>query len=1179
MKTFVVSSFLFLGLVASDCRASITGQWDFENGDLAATIGTAMQYRGTASSQTQFGTTASFGIADIKSEVARVMRFPATTPTQGYIMSHGAAPNGGGSKVNQYTLVLDVLFPATSTGFRAFWQTDVDNASDGELFVNGANGIGISGSYQGNLTPDIWHRVVFTVDLTKRELGKYIDGVSVVSTPVGAAPLGSNPVQYLDPTLGVLDQRWSLDSIALLFSDEDGETAAGYVNSVQFHDRVLSPSEIATLGGPNAAGIPTWLGGGIAQWDFNGNLASSVGGAALTPDAAPPAATFGVSFTSATINGQPAQVASFTRGTFFQMTHGLPSNGGGTKVNQYTLIMDVMFPSRPNGWAVLWQTTPGNSDDGDWFINPVGGLGISGVYGGTIPDGTWNRLALVVDSIAGTFTSFLNGTQVQQVAGPSVDGRWSLATTALLFADEDQENAGGSVNSVQLRGYAMNAAEIATLGGAQAAGIPLPSQPSGLRLLTPNGGEVFQAGTTQAVTWVVSDPIGVVQIDLLIGDLLYRSLGQGLMQQSNFSWVIDSKLGDTNNYRVRLASVSYPAVQDLSDAPFSVTGSGEPPNLLFGQALQLNGGFESNLSNWQVIAGNPVVLTGTGGKGAPYAGSRFLHGGLNPTAGDMTVRQDIDLLGKGFTAGDLDSGATLDAEAWLRNAYATWSFDDQVDCRVAFLDSLDRELSSIRSMVAGNNVWVRRTFSGLVSPGTRKLRVEITGKQRRDSDNDSMADEVAVRLQRAASIVDPQITKLPLLQDYRQDAMTLCWETDGNLALHAVDWGQNNISEHTLDQIETVQIDETHFVHRATLTNLAPQTRYSYRVRSGNSTSPVFSFRTAPCHDTPFAVAWWADSQVGPAVLQTLIPSMLAHGVDWMGVSGDLASNGGSLYDWQNYWFKALEFQNIGQTRPALFARGNHDGEHPYSYAYSVLPGNGAWYAFDYGNSRFIFLDTEASTGISPEQYAWLVNELSRRQTQNAAFRVVAFHKPPYVNLWNGGGYTGEAWVRADWVPLFAQYHVDLVINGHAHNYNRGITNGVTYLIVGGGGGALDTERVAFWPLFTVEYSRYHYGLSQISGRTLTWTAYDDSDQLLDNLILPSRVPQLALQADGAGNGQLPLILAGKPGVTYVLEGSAELMNWTEFSTNTVPLAGVPMVTNLVSAENLQRFFRARVQP
>ena len=389
----------------------------------------------------------------------------------------------------------------------------------------------------------------------------------------------------------------------------------------------------------------------FCQWDFNGNLASSTGGANLTADAATPATAAGVTFTTATIGGQTAQVAAFTRGTFFRMTHGLAANGGGSYVNQYTLIMDVMFPSRPTGWAVLWQTNPDDSNDGDWFINSSGGLGISGVYGGSVADGTWNRIALVVDGVAGTFTSYLNGTSVQQISGAGLDGRWSLDTTALLFADEDGENAGGYVNSVQLRGSALAAAEIAALGGPQAAGIPVPQTSSGLRLVSPNGGEVLQAGTSQSVTWEVSNPGGLVQVDLLLGETVYRALGQALMRQSNYLWNIDPQLGDTNTYRIRLTSLDFPSVQDFSDAAFSITGSGVPPNPAFGQPLQVNGGFESLLTNWQVIAGNPTTLTSTGGEGAPYAGSRFLYGGRN-AGGDMVVRQDIDLLAAGFTASE-----------------------------------------------------------------------------------------------------------------------------------------------------------------------------------------------------------------------------------------------------------------------------------------------------------------------------------------------------------------------------------------------------------------------------------------------------------------------------------------------------------------------------------------------
>jgi hypothetical protein len=1138
-------------------RAAVTGQWDFNNDDLSARVGTALAYRGNTSSTTSFTTSM------IGGEIAEVMQFPATSQSQGYIMTHGISPNGGGAYVNEYTLIMDVMFPVGSSGkWRSLFQTNPGNGNDGDLFVNPGNGIGISGVYDGTISADTWHRIAFVFDLTSptEPLRKFIDGVRV----------GAQVSSFS------LDGRWALEPTALLFADENNETQAGFVNSIQVQDVALSDSYIASLGGPTAAGIPpaaTLV--TYAQYDFDGNLASSSGGQALGTGFAAPAVGAGVTYSNVTINGNPAQVASFIRGSHFILAHGLGPNGGGNLLNQYTLIMDVMFPNRPSGWAVLYQTGPANTDDGDWFINPSQGVGISGNYSGLVSDGTWNRLALVVDNLAGTFTSYVNGKQVQQNAGLAPDGRWGLGPTVLLFADENQENAGGLVNSVQLRSTAMNAVDIAALGGAQASGIPMPQPPSSFQLLSPNGGEMFAAGTTQAIAWAAGKPSGLVQVELLITNLVFRTLGQALMRQSNFIWVIDPALGDTNNYRIRLTSLDFPSSQDISDADFTVTGSGVPPNLLFGQPLQLNGGFESFLTNWQVVAGQPVTFTSADGQAAPHGGSWFLHGGRNP-AGDMLLRQDIDLLATGFTARDLDGGAAVDAEAWLRNAYPTWTFDSQVCLRIGFLDSSDLELASVRTMVAGNSVWTRRECEGLLPPGTRKLRLDIVGDHRRDADNHSMADDIMVRIQRVPLPVTPRLTKLPMLQDFRQDAMRLFWETDGNLAQHAVEWGRSDVAEHTLTQIETVQIDAGHFVHRATLTGPLPETRYVYRVRSGDAASATFSFRTAPLHDTPFAVAWWGDSQVGPGVLQQLIPSMLAHGVDWMGVVGDLVSSGASLYDWQTYWFGALEFRNIAQTHPALFARGNHDGEHPYCYAYSTLPGNGSWYAFDYGNSRFIFLDSEAPTGTSPEQHAWLQDELARPETQNAMFRVVCFHKLPYANLWNGGGYTGEPWVRSDWVPLFRQFNVDLVINGHAHNYNRGTTNGVTYTVVGGGGGVLDTERVAFWPLFTVEYSRYHYGLLEVGGSTLAWHAYDNSDQVLDSFTLPSRIPVLAWEASPAGTDAANLVVTGKPGTRYVLESSIDLVNWEAFATNTIPENGLPRFTNAVSAQAGSLSVRAR---
>jgi hypothetical protein len=233
--------------------AIVTGQWDFQNGDLSATCGHDLEFFDEAvQAATEFGTTTSFGIPDIAGQPASVMKFPFLQPMNGYRMRHGIAANGAGSYVNQYTLILDVLYPAASHDqWRAFLQTSADNPTDAEFYANPANGIGISGVYDGQLQADTWHRVAFAVDLSgpgpSPIVAKFIDGVKV-----GEQVLG-----------GGTDGRWSLYTAddpatpwALLFAEPAGFTQAGYVSSVQIRGGRLSDAALAAMGGPSAEKIP-----------------------------------------------------------------------------------------------------------------------------------------------------------------------------------------------------------------------------------------------------------------------------------------------------------------------------------------------------------------------------------------------------------------------------------------------------------------------------------------------------------------------------------------------------------------------------------------------------------------------------------------------------------------------------------------------------------------------------------------------------------------------------------------------------------------------------------------------------------------------------------------------------------------------------------------------------------
>lgn len=265
----------------------------------------------------------------------------------------------------------------------------------------------------------------------------------------------------------------------------------------------------------------------VGQWDFSGNLNGTVG--------APLQGIGNIFFETALINGELAQVARFgddardrnntlTTGhvSYFIVPNPIGGNGGGTRTNQYTIIMDVLFPVTP-GYVSLYQTNPNNSDDGDWFIfhdvpgdERTNGLGISGNYSDPgnplrFQDGVWQRIALVIDTTTPSggdscvYRCYINGQLqniVQSPAGWGRDGRFSLTTTFHLFRDEDFETQEGLINSLQLRDYPMSDAEIAALGGPSAAGIPVPLDVSG----TINLGDYIGDVTAVPVTVEIRNP-------------------------------------------------------------------------------------------------------------------------------------------------------------------------------------------------------------------------------------------------------------------------------------------------------------------------------------------------------------------------------------------------------------------------------------------------------------------------------------------------------------------------------------------------------------------------------------------------------------------------------------------------------------------------------------------------
>src|SRR5947209_6963549 len=149
--------------LVSNVRAQSVGQWDFNSSNLVQTAGGTLgnlQYADpTTSAQTAFGTTPSFGIPNIGGSPAIVMRFPTATNGMGYQMPTPPTANGtGGSTVNEWSLVMDVLYPlASDTLDRPIIDTDGSVFVAGpDFIVSATDGLGIppGGPFNGSILPN-----------------------------------------------------------------------------------------------------------------------------------------------------------------------------------------------------------------------------------------------------------------------------------------------------------------------------------------------------------------------------------------------------------------------------------------------------------------------------------------------------------------------------------------------------------------------------------------------------------------------------------------------------------------------------------------------------------------------------------------------------------------------------------------------------------------------------------------------------------------------------------------------------------------------------------------------------------------------------------------------------------------------------------------------------------------
>lgn len=255
--------------------------------------------------------------------------------------------------------------------------------------------------------------------------------------------------------------------------------------------------------------------------------------------------------------------------------------------------------------------------------------------------------------------------------------------------------------------------------------------------------------------------------------------------------------------------------------------------------------------------------------------------------------------------------------------------------------------------------------------------------------------------------------------------------------------------------------------------SLEPDTIYCYRVMdAGQPLTERIGFRTAPTADSDRTIGVLAlgDSGAGSSDQYSLLGQMEEVPYQLMIHTGDLAYESGTLSQIEHNVFDV--YNDLFRHIPFYPASGNHDystaSGAPFRSVFA-LPENGndeKWYSYDWGRIHFVALDTESDYET---QAAWLDADLA---ASSLPWKVVYLHRPPY----SSGNHGSDTRLRKLLAPILESRHVQLLLSGHDHHYERMTPlGGVQYIVTGGGGRGTYSTGSSSFTAFSESVIHYVY--------------------------------------------------------------------------------------------------------
>jgi hypothetical protein len=329
----------------------------------------------------------------------------------------------------------------------------------------------------------------------------------------------------------------------------------------------------------------------------------------------------------------------------------------------------------------------------------------------------------------------------------------------------------------------------------------------------------------------------------------------------------------------------------------------------------------------------------------------------------------------------------------------------------------------------------------------------------------------------------------PYTQLSQKNSIIVSWETKTQTTRNEVQWGL------TVD-LGNITVEKSlfaHTLHTVTLETLGASMQYYYKVVSNDTESATYTFCTSfeKDDDIRFVVygdsrgGWdnWMRTKIVAQAIETAHPPFVIN-------TGDLVDDGTNADDWVNF-FTASPFVHNSTFYPVL---GNHENYGKLYFTYFSLPSHERWYSFDNGPVHFIGLDSNLRNAYRLVQLIWLVHDL---KANSQPFTIVFFHHP----LYSSGSHGNASLLRMIWKPVFEHFTVDIVLNGHDHDYERSVVGGITYVVTGGGGAPLYDVGHSPWTMYSEKTN--HYCLLTATSSLLTFEAIKPDGTVFDSFMIP----------------------------------------------------------------------------